>query len=281
MRFWDKSLRHEDGATAVEYGLIVALIAVGMIGSLNVTRTALVSTYGCVAAVLGAGSGSCGGSDATSTGGSGTTTASNGSGTGGTSGSGSTGTGASGTDSTGAGSTGTGTSGTGSTGTGTSGTGYTTPTEGALNSGTLSPTEYAAQTNLPPGYTIVHSGVPEGAYNVVQKPWDDPTVTYLQITAASNPDAYRGNFGFSEDGVSPPPPYVPFSNAFVGTSEAGFDQSLVGANPDGTYRYIYAVQDPSSGLWAAYQVVGPDDGSLDPNYGNPDPGPPPPPLVLQ
>lgn len=61
LRHWKRRsrrvMRDEAGATAVEYGLIVGLIAVGIIGSLVSTRGSLVTTYNTIASDLG-GSGS-------------------------------------------------------------------------------------------------------------------------------------------------------------------------------------------------------------------------------
>ena len=45
-------LREEDGVTAIEYGLIAALIAVVIIGSVTTIGTSLVTKFGQVAAAL-------------------------------------------------------------------------------------------------------------------------------------------------------------------------------------------------------------------------------------
>lgn len=41
MKFWDRFARDESGATAIEYGLIAALIAVVIIGGASALGTAL------------------------------------------------------------------------------------------------------------------------------------------------------------------------------------------------------------------------------------------------
>lgn len=48
---------HERGATAVEYGLIAGLIALGIVGGLMGTRTSLNQDYGCIATSLGSSGG--------------------------------------------------------------------------------------------------------------------------------------------------------------------------------------------------------------------------------
>lgn len=45
MTFINKLIRDEDGATAIEYGLIAALIAVGLIGALNSLGSGLGTTF--------------------------------------------------------------------------------------------------------------------------------------------------------------------------------------------------------------------------------------------
>jgi pilus assembly protein Flp/PilA len=50
--------REERGATALEYGLIAGLIALGIVGGLVMTRNSLNSDYNCVATALGT-QGSC------------------------------------------------------------------------------------------------------------------------------------------------------------------------------------------------------------------------------
>jgi pilus assembly protein Flp/PilA len=47
-----KLLRDESGATAIEYGLIAALIAVVIIGAVTVVGTSLSSTFGNVSTAL-------------------------------------------------------------------------------------------------------------------------------------------------------------------------------------------------------------------------------------
>lgn len=46
--------RDENGATAIEYGLLAALIAVGIIGAVTSLKDGLVGTFGDVSAELGA-----------------------------------------------------------------------------------------------------------------------------------------------------------------------------------------------------------------------------------
>jgi pilus assembly protein Flp/PilA len=46
-------MREEDGATAVEYGLMVALIAVVIIASVTLIGTNLATRYGTVATAIG------------------------------------------------------------------------------------------------------------------------------------------------------------------------------------------------------------------------------------
>lgn len=49
--------KDEDGATAIEYGLIAALIAVAIIAALNAVGGALSTTFGDVATELGGATG--------------------------------------------------------------------------------------------------------------------------------------------------------------------------------------------------------------------------------
>ena len=53
MRVIRKLIRCEQGATAIEYGLIAALIAVVIIGAVTVVGTQLKSTFNDVATALG------------------------------------------------------------------------------------------------------------------------------------------------------------------------------------------------------------------------------------
>jgi len=46
-------LRNEDGATAIEYGLIAAGISVAIIGAVNTVGTNLTTTFSSVASALG------------------------------------------------------------------------------------------------------------------------------------------------------------------------------------------------------------------------------------
>ena len=55
-------LRDEEGVTAIEYGLIAALIAVVIIAGARLVGTGLNTTFSNIAACLGAGSGTCPGS---------------------------------------------------------------------------------------------------------------------------------------------------------------------------------------------------------------------------
>lgn len=48
MKFFNKLLRDEQGATAIEYGLIAALIAVAAIAAMNSLGGELRSTFGAV-----------------------------------------------------------------------------------------------------------------------------------------------------------------------------------------------------------------------------------------
>ncbi len=53
---WKNANRDERGATAIEYGLIAGLIALGIVGSLVGTRSSLNATYSAVSTGLGGGS---------------------------------------------------------------------------------------------------------------------------------------------------------------------------------------------------------------------------------
>jgi pilus assembly protein Flp/PilA len=52
MRFFQKLLRDESGATAMEYGLIAALIAIVIIGSVGSVGAKLKNTFNTVATNL-------------------------------------------------------------------------------------------------------------------------------------------------------------------------------------------------------------------------------------
>lgn len=52
MKFLNKLIRDEDGATAIEYGLIAALIAVALIGALSSLGTSLSGTFTSVSTCL-------------------------------------------------------------------------------------------------------------------------------------------------------------------------------------------------------------------------------------
>ena len=51
-RFIQKFVRDEEGVTAIEYGLIAALIAVVIIGAVTIVGTSLRTTFNTVAASL-------------------------------------------------------------------------------------------------------------------------------------------------------------------------------------------------------------------------------------
>jgi len=53
MKAIQKFIRDEQGVTAIEYGLIAALIAVVIIGAVTVVGTQLKSTFNSVATALG------------------------------------------------------------------------------------------------------------------------------------------------------------------------------------------------------------------------------------
>lgn len=50
--FFTKLLRNEDGATAIEYGLIAALIAVAAVTAMTTLGTSLSSTFNTVATAI-------------------------------------------------------------------------------------------------------------------------------------------------------------------------------------------------------------------------------------
>lgn len=52
MKFINKLLRDEQGATAIEYGLIAALIAVAAMGALGTIGTQLTATFSSVGSKL-------------------------------------------------------------------------------------------------------------------------------------------------------------------------------------------------------------------------------------
>ncbi len=54
MKFFNKLLRDEQGATAIEYGLIAALIAVAAITAMTSLGTELSTTFSTVSSKLGA-----------------------------------------------------------------------------------------------------------------------------------------------------------------------------------------------------------------------------------
>ena len=53
MKFFNKLLRDEQGATAIEYGLIAALIAVAAITAMGTLGNQLSTTFGRVATEMG------------------------------------------------------------------------------------------------------------------------------------------------------------------------------------------------------------------------------------
>ncbi len=61
MQLLRKLYHDETGATAIEYGLIAALVSVAIIGILTTLGTNLTNTFQTVADELGSGSGSSGG----------------------------------------------------------------------------------------------------------------------------------------------------------------------------------------------------------------------------
>lgn len=197
----------EEGAAAMEYGLIAAVISLGIIGSLVTTRDHLICDYNTIAALIVGGSPSCSiGSTPTDT-----TTVTDG----------------------------------------------TPTTPGDSN---YTPPEAGAQTQLPPGYKIVHTAAPlpyvvtyeenYGGYGmgngIYIAPSSDPTNTYGIYTGdPSSAGHYSASQLFSQNNVD--------GQIFPG--------SMVGQNADGTATYIYAIQDPNNGTWGLYQVTGPDDGT--------------------
>lgn len=56
MKFFNKLLRDEAGATAIEYGLIAALIAVAAIGAMSALGTSLSTTFNTVSTKMSNGS---------------------------------------------------------------------------------------------------------------------------------------------------------------------------------------------------------------------------------
>lgn len=53
MKFFNKLLRNEDGATAIEYGLIAALIAVAAITAMQGLGNELTTTFSTVSTKMG------------------------------------------------------------------------------------------------------------------------------------------------------------------------------------------------------------------------------------
>ena len=53
MKFINKFLRNEEGATAIEYGLLAALISVAIMGTLSTLGTNLTTKFSSVATKLG------------------------------------------------------------------------------------------------------------------------------------------------------------------------------------------------------------------------------------
>lgn len=53
MQFVRKMLKNEKGATAIEYGLIAALVAVAAIGAMSQLGTSLSKTFGTVSTEMG------------------------------------------------------------------------------------------------------------------------------------------------------------------------------------------------------------------------------------
>jgi pilus assembly protein Flp/PilA len=65
VQFFNNFAREDDGVTAIEYGLIAALIAIVIIGAVTVVGTELCGTFDNIAGALqglgvGVGAGSCG-----------------------------------------------------------------------------------------------------------------------------------------------------------------------------------------------------------------------------
>lgn len=61
MKIFRKFLKNEEGATAIEYGLIAALISVAMVGAAGTLGTQIGTTFGDVEADMAGASGSSGG----------------------------------------------------------------------------------------------------------------------------------------------------------------------------------------------------------------------------
>lgn len=59
MNFITKFIRDEEGVTAIEYGLIAALIAVLIIGSVKVIGVRLCTSFGTIATALGGTAAAC------------------------------------------------------------------------------------------------------------------------------------------------------------------------------------------------------------------------------
>lgn len=59
MNLIKKFIRDEDGVTAIEYGLIAALIAVVIIGATTVVGTSVCATFNSVATALGGAAAAC------------------------------------------------------------------------------------------------------------------------------------------------------------------------------------------------------------------------------
>jgi pilus assembly protein Flp/PilA len=51
-KFVTRFVKDESGATAIEYGLIAALVAVGIIGALTALKGSLINTFSAVSANL-------------------------------------------------------------------------------------------------------------------------------------------------------------------------------------------------------------------------------------
>jgi pilus assembly protein Flp/PilA len=59
VQFFNNFAREEDGVTAIEYGLIAALIAIVIIGAVTVVGTELCGTFNDVATALGGAAAQC------------------------------------------------------------------------------------------------------------------------------------------------------------------------------------------------------------------------------
>jgi pilus assembly protein Flp/PilA len=59
MNFITKFIREEDGVTAIEYGLIAALIAVVLIGGATALGKGLCSKFNAIAVLVGGTAGTC------------------------------------------------------------------------------------------------------------------------------------------------------------------------------------------------------------------------------